>query len=470
MDRARYAAFLKERELRKSRRRLEKYAPYKKQAEFHAAGRSYRERLFCAGNQLGKTWAGAAEVAFHATGNYPDWWEGKRFEKPVLIWTGSETNETSKGIVQNLLLGTTEPNQDLPEFGTGMLPYDSIVKVTTRQAGVKGVVDDILVRHASGGTSRIALKTYEQGRAKWQGESVHIVWFDEEPDSDIYFEGVTRTNATDGITFMTFTPLKGMSSVVETFFNPVEGDRPRHVTVMTIYDAGHYTDEEREDIISAYPDWERETRAMGVPMMGEGRVFPMSDDAIKVDPFPIPKHYALINGLDFGWDHPFGWVRLAWDRDADVIYVTDCFKKVHQTPDMQALVILSKGRNVPTAWPHDGLNTEKKSGEVLMKDYVRFGVNMLLLSARYDDKKGSSQDVEPAVTEILERMQTGRFKVFSTCTDWFEEFRMYHRKDGKIMPVKDDLMAATRYAVMMKRYAMPDIQMVAKPKRVPIVA
>ena len=37
---------------------LASYRPYPKQAEFHAAGATHDERLFMAGNQLGKTMAG----------------------------------------------------------------------------------------------------------------------------------------------------------------------------------------------------------------------------------------------------------------------------------------------------------------------------------------------------------------------------------------------------------------------------
>jgi hypothetical protein len=44
--------------------------------------------------------------------------------------------------------------------------------------------------------------------------------------------------------------------------------------------------------------------------------------------------------------------------------------------------------------------------------------------------------------------------VFSTLSDWFEEFRMYHRKGGKVIPFKDDLMSATRYAVLSRRFAI----------------
>ena len=53
---------------RKRENRLADYRPYTKQANFHTAGSKYRERLFMAGNQLGKTIAGAAEMAMHLTG------------------------------------------------------------------------------------------------------------------------------------------------------------------------------------------------------------------------------------------------------------------------------------------------------------------------------------------------------------------------------------------------------------------
>jgi hypothetical protein len=46
-----------------------------------------------------------------------------------------------------------------------------------------------------------------------------------------------------------------------------------------------------------------------------------------------------------------------------------------------------------------------------------------------------------------------RFKVFKHLNDWFEEFRLYHRKDGRVVKEGDDLMSATRYALMMLRFA-----------------
>ena len=51
-------------------------------------------------------------------------------------------------------------------------------------------------------------------------------------------------------------------------------------------------------------------------------------------------------------------------------------------------------------------------------------------------------------------MQTGRWKVFSNWGAWFGEFRLYHREAGRIVKTADDLISASRYAWMMRRFAI----------------
>tara|TARA_R100000315_G_C5166336_1_gene95894 strand:- start:132 stop:689 length:558 start_codon:yes stop_codon:yes gene_type:complete len=158
-------------------------------------------------------------------------------------------------------------------------------------------------------------------------------------------------------------------------------------------------------------------------------------------------------GIDFGIDHPAAACWIAYDADADVIYVYDCYKERGQTAAYHAQAIKSRGKWIPVSWPHDGMIRDKGGGVALKDQYMAQGVNMLGFSARYDDAKGGGQSREPITLEILERMRTGRFKVFSHLSDWFEEKRMLHRKDGKIVPERDDIESATRYAVMMIRCA-----------------
>ena len=193
--------------------KLYRYRPYAKQREFHAAGAIHRERLLMAANQVGKTLAGAAEAAFHLTGRYPDWWQGKRWERPVKGWAGSESSELTRDGVQRMLVG---PPKIEAEWGTGLIPGSDLVEWARRQ-GVPDSLDGVVVKHVSGGVSTLGFKSYDQGRTRWQAETLDFVWFDEEPPMDLYTEGLTRTNATQGIVWLTFTPLLGMSEVVHSF-------------------------------------------------------------------------------------------------------------------------------------------------------------------------------------------------------------------------------------------------------------
>lgn len=445
----------KELERRQSERRLTDYRPYAKQRIFHAAGATVRERMLMAGNQLGKTLAAANEVAMHLTGMYPDWWVGRRFDRPVRWLAGSESAELTRKGVQRLLLGPPEVESD---WGTGTIPKDCLLDWSRRQ-GVADAVASIIVQHKpTGGVSSVQLSTYDQGRTKWQADTVDGVWFDEEPPEDIYFEGLTRTNAVVGPVMTTLTPLMGISSVVKRFY--LDKAVGTHLTMMDIDDVEHYTPEQRAQIIASYPEHERKARTKGIPQLGSGRVFPIDEDELKVDAIAIPSHWPQLGGLDFGWDHPSAGIRQAWDRDSDTLYIIAAHRAKAQTPAMFAAAVKPWGDWLPWAWPHDGLQHDKGSGEQLAAQYKAQGLKMLGNRATFED---GSNGVEAGLMEMLDRMQTGRYKVFSHLNDWFEEFNLYHRKDGLIVKTGEDLMSASRYALMMKRHAIVQAKIAPQP-------
>jgi phage terminase large subunit-like protein len=208
---------------RAERDRLKTYRPYAKQAEFHAAGAVHDERLFMAGNQLGKTLAGGFEWAMHLTGRYPGWWKGRVFDGPVRMWASGVTGESTRDNPQRILVG---PPQQKERWGRGTIPRDAL-KATVPGRGLSGALDYIAVRWGGGGDVRrgesvLAFKSYEKGREKWQGETLDGVWFDEEPPLEIYSEGKTRCQARSGIVIVTFTPLLGMSDVVKLFLGEAD--------------------------------------------------------------------------------------------------------------------------------------------------------------------------------------------------------------------------------------------------------
>jgi phage terminase large subunit-like protein len=431
-----------------SHNKLRDYVPYLKQEEFHALGLTKRERLLMAGNQLGKTYSGAMETACHLTGQYPKDWSGRKWDRPVKGWAGGVSSQVCRDVLQALLVGEPWPLGK----GTGALPLDTIVDVSMAR-GIQDAIDTIYVRHVTGGLSTLSFKSYEQGRSKWQGSTLDFVWFDEEPPYEIYSEGMTRTNATKGFVFMTFTPLMGMSDVVLRFTE--EDNASRGMVQMTINDAGHISEAEREIIIASYEPWEREARLNGVPMLGSGRIFPLPEEYITCEPFEIPDYWGLLVGLDIGIDHPTAAVKLAFDPDTDTIYVCGEHRARGEAIPVHAAAIRAWNPNIPVAWPHDGHSRDKGSGLNISRQYAAAGCTMMATHAQFSKSEGGGNSVEAGVSDMLERMRTGRLKVFRTCPDWFGEFRMYHRADGLIVKERDDLLSATRYGIMMRRFGKP---------------
>ena len=186
------------------------YDKYPKHMEFFAAGRIHRERVFMAANRVGKSLSGGYEMTCHLTGMYPHWWDGKRFFDPADCWASGDTSQTTRDIVQQVLLG------DVGQFGTGMIPGHLIEDVRMRP-GVPGGVDSLRVKHTSGGMSKLGFKSFDQKRRAFQGTSKHVIWLDEEAPHEVYGECLIRTMTTGGIVYVTFTPLMGMTPFVTEF-------------------------------------------------------------------------------------------------------------------------------------------------------------------------------------------------------------------------------------------------------------
>lgn len=434
--------------------KLYRHQPYPWQIEFHNMGLEFRDRMLIAGNRVGKTYSAAYEVTCHLTGIYPDWWKGARHKSPILVWCGGITNESLRDISQKEMLGGVGE-----AFGTGMIPKSLLGKPTTRMAGISGVVDSVKVKHVSGGYSEVVWKSYEQGWQKWQGTAVDYIWLDEDPnDVQLFTEAITRLMTKKGRLIVTFTPLLGVTPMLQHFYDL--GDRV-YIKNVTWDDAPHLSEKDKEEMLAKYPEHERNTRSKGIPMRGEGVVFPFPESDISIEPIEIPKYWPQIIGIDFGYDHPAATVKIALDPDNDVVYVVAAHKARKMDAITHSEQIKRMGGGLysgmlPVAWPHDGMNTEKGKGEQLIATYRLHDLNLLSKSARYKEDVGGGQSREKSIMEIYERIKTGRFKVFNTLTDWFEEYRNYHRKDNKVVDRLDDLISATFYAYMSRRYAVSE--------------
>jgi len=450
-EKAELVKLLEEKESRKKFNKLSWFSPYEWQRELCQATNGHRQVLAMTANQIGKSTIGAYITAIHSTGLYPDWWKGRRFTKPLYVWAAGVSNDTTRDIMQTELFGLAE---DDSQWGTGMVPLDCIGAPTRKRGATGNTYDSVMVKwhDATGkfkGYTRIGFKSYEMGEEKFFGRPVDFIWLDEQPPSNIYTQCITRTVATSGDVLMTFTPEQGVTPVVHQFMH--ERKPGQYLLTATWDDAPHLTTETKEQLLAQYPPHERELRSKGIPVFGSGLVFPISEADITCDYFSIPDDWPRMAAIDFGWDHPTAVVWGAYDKNSDTIYIYDEYSRKQGLPEIHIAAINSRPKWIPIAWPKDGLQTDKGSGISLSDQYKKAGANMMhdWFKNPYStaDKGNGNYNIEPGIMEMLARFESGRLKVFPHLMEWFKEFRAYHRKEGKIVPLNDDLMSASRYMV-----------------------
>jgi len=453
---------LKELKQRERYNRVDYYDPYPYQVKFHDTGADSNQRLLMAANRIGKSYCGSMELSYHLTGLYPDWWNGRVYKQPIVAWAGGVSNETTRDIVQFELLGSPD---DPEAFGSGTVPKNYIIK-TERKPGVPNAKSVALIKHVSGGNSSLFFKAYEMGVEKWQGRSVDCIWLDEEPSREIYSQAVTRTLDRKGMVYMTFTPEAGMTETVASFINRIQ---PGQALVNATWDDaseriqsasgknGHLSEVVMEQILSSYSPHEREMRRYGRPSIGSGLVFPIDEEKLLTEPIHIEDYWPRIAAIDFGFDHPTAVVWCAMDNDNDTFYIYDCYRIAKASPSIHAGAIRTRPYFIPIAYPHDGNRRDSMGNPGLADQYRNLGCNFMLEHftnpPALGENKGSNS-IEEGLMAMLQAMEAGNFKVFSTLSDWWEEYRMYHRKGGKVVPLRDDLMSATRYAFMSQRHAV----------------
>lgn len=422
---------------------------YDWQKEFIKDTKEFSAVCLCAANRIGKTYTGTYIDAIHLMGDYPNDWDGHKFDGSVLMWLLGYSGEKTRDLLQQELFGRME-NQKL--LG-GLVPADLIIDYKS-MSGTSGALREVRVKRKCGSIATCQFWSYSQGQHALMGDSVDWYHIDEEPkDQSIYPQVLTRTatgdNGRGGRGILTFTPENGRTDLVVKFMdNPGRG---QHFIQKGWDDAPHLSQEVKDTLLESFPVHQRDMRTKGVPMLGHGRIYDLSEDFITCDPFEIPCHFHVINGMDFGWDHPQAHIQLAEDRETGIFYVTKAWKARHVLPDNAWGAVKSWAKDVPTAWPLDGLQTEKGSGKQQKKFYEEAGFKMLYDRATWPD---GSNGVEAGLFEITALMQQGKFKIFSGLRDVFDEIGQYHRDEkGRISKVRDDLLDAIRYAYMMRRYA-----------------
>jgi len=461
--------------------KLESYDPYPFQVKFHN-DKSAKVGMQSA-NQIGKSLSSTAQDAIHLTGRYPDWWEGRRYDHPVRLICGGINNDKTCALLQKPLFG--DPVEGEKALGTGWVPKSDIGKISKKR-GVADAFLHVKVKHYTNGVhdgmSQVTFLAYEMGKATWMGDTIDIFHLDEEPPMDILTQAGRGCIASGGIIYLSYTPENGRTDVVqkvekewgfhrgewkdvagEDFSIDIEGEIMSFKTVYTIGGKpGHLTKEKVLEAQRTFPAYTMKMRAKGIPVLGSGLVFEYNEETIKCEPMEIPAHWPRLAAIDFGGiakkSHPSAVVYGAYDETNDIIYIYDGFKIYSgEIADVSARM-LSRPAWIPVMWPHDG-NKEVPGGSTVTKEYQGYGVNMFHThwTNPPDENKAEGTGgikIEPGIVAMSNRIKDRRLRVFNTLPEWFQEYRQYHLKDGKIVDREDDFLASTRYLTQSIRHAI----------------
>lgn len=440
-------------ERRENRRQIDKYFPltgdtsrfeYPKQMAFFAAGKEYHQRLFIAANRVGKSLSMGCELVYHLTGQYPEWWQGKRFESANEWWVCGVTARDVKVVLQDLLIGKVN------EFGEGLVPYATLDFDTIKDAKrIDTPITSFRVKHTSGGWSSVEFKTYEQGRQSFQGTE-RSIWLDEEAPQDIYAECLTRTATGGNILVMTFTPLKGPTPLIKDYLGEIsvadvhDGpvDEHRYVTTCGWDDVPHLNEKIKASLLASFPPHMRDARSKGIPALGSGVIYPVPTSDYIVEPFEIPKSWKRLYGMDVGNKTACVW--MAHDPVANIWYVYNDYYKERAEPSIHTAAIKARGEWIPGAIDPASRGRSQIDGKALMDMYKDLGLTL----------RPAINAVEAGLYEVWEALSTGKIKMFKGCNQLSREMQSYMRDEkGNVVKRDDHCCDAFRYAYMTRDIA-----------------
>lgn len=310
------ATALLERERRFRENPLAYARQHPKQVEA-SLSRSLIRALFW-GNRVGKTEWGAQEVAKVALGQHA-------WIAPGEIWSFSPSFDEQKDTTQKKLLT--------------YIPEHRILDKTWLR---KGILKELVIDAGQGRISKIAFKSYEQGREKAQGAGKVLIWFDEEPPKDIFDECSVRTEAGVALyMILTMTPVKGMTWVYnDIYLNTSNPDL--FVSEASWNDNPFLTEDQKNQMRRRLTKQALLVREQGKFMKQVGLVcswFTRSVHVVDMTELPPGDTFFV---LDFGFSNPAAglWVRI--DREFNWWVFDGFYRRGLTNPDIQKLIRLKE--------------------------------------------------------------------------------------------------------------------------------
>lgn len=411
---------------------------HKKQIAFHKCKK--RNRWVFGGNRSGKTECGAVEAVWLALGIHPY----KKNKNNVFGWVVSLTQQVQRDVAQKKILSYLRPDR-----------IAEIVMVSGRKDRPEtGIVDQIVVKNALGGTSVIGFKSCDQGRERFQGSSLDFVWFDEEPPREIYEECRMRVIDKRGEIFGTMTPLKGLTFAYEEIYLNRANDPEVWYEFMEWADNPFLSKKEIAALTATLDPATLQSRRYGRFAAREGLVYPEFDERVHVvEPFPVPPEWQENISIDPGLKNPLSAHWYAVDYDGNVYVVAEHYAAGQDVAHHAAAI---RATSEKLGWKHDG------AGRVSALIDSAAGCRTLAAAKSvaelfYEQGILTDTRVEKDVFSGIERVKLYLRRenglpdlyIFSGCVNMIREFKSYFWGSGE-SPVKrdDHAMDELRYFLM----------------------
>lgn len=416
--------------------RYNKGKVHRKQMAFHRCLK--RNRWVFGGNRSGKTECGAVETVWLARGIHP-----YRVNRPdVACWVVSLSQAVQREVAQQKVLYYLDK----------AWMEDVVMLAGSKGAPSYGVIDYIVVKNVFGGTSKIAFKSCEAGREKFQGASLDFVWFDEEPPKDVYDECLMRVLDRQGHVFGTMTPLKGLSWVYDEIYLNCHNNKEVWCEFMEWADNPYLNPAEVEQMTRSMSKDMLDSRRYGKFTSGSGLVYGEFSEVNVVEPFDVPSDWQDTLSIDPGLNNPLSCHWYCRDSDGNVYVVAE-----HYQADKGVAYHAERIREISDRlnWKRDKrgnieaicdsaanqrtLGSEKSVTEL-------FADNGIMLNTRVNKSVYAGINKVKALLKPLNGPP--KLYVFASCVNMIREFKGY-LWGGSDSPVKrdDHAMDELRYYV-----------------------
>jgi phage terminase large subunit-like protein len=440
---------------------LKWFRPFPYQQKFFETGKDFTRRGMIAANRAGKTIASTYETAYHLTGRYPKGWKGKTFDGPIIAMCAGESWEQVAKTLQSKMLGCDDIKQGY-KLGTGSIPKEAIDDKSMRTDGANVLAIEIW--HTTGGKSKLYFSNYTQQVRHLQGFELDLVVLDEQPPDETFSELVVRTAARNGQVICSFTPLKGMSGLVRKFWDSVDGYTHVRVTWDDVpyeneWGEPFFTKSEREQLARDFMPWERECRMNGIPLVGQGVVFPILEwPTYKNADIDLKNNEKLERLISFDLgikNDPTVISFLFRDPYTETIYLHRQIKVPSgETPDEYVHYLLDReSRGVPIALPHDAGQagrytlTEQSVREVFEDNY---GLNVIagaILNPANDQGKVTNHK-SYGINVMRIGMERGSLMINEDCKAFLDEARNYAIDQNGKFSDPDDHIDSARIGIL----------------------